>query len=77
MLESILDPISRALINAPAEDEEISEDEKGAVTRSREWFRRNEGIPFEHIAAECGFAMDQIYDRKTQLIRTCPKPSSF
>lgn len=42
------------------EDEEISEEEEAAVARSKEWFQHNEGIPFEQVAADLGFTMDQI-----------------
>ena len=31
------------------EDEEISEEEEQAVARSKEWFQRNEGIPFGQV----------------------------
>lgn len=64
LLETMLDPVSRALSNASTEDEEISEEEKQAIERSREWFRHNKGIPFEEVAAECGFTMDQIRSYK-------------
>ena len=64
LLESILDPVSRALTNAPMEDEEISEEEKQAVSQSRKWFKHNEGTPFEDVVAECGFTMDQILNYK-------------
>ena len=43
------DPVSRALANAPLEDEEISEEEKQAVARSREWFKNNQGTSFEKV----------------------------
>lgn len=33
------------------EDEEISEEEEKAVDRSKEWFKRNEGIPMEPLVA--------------------------
>ena len=53
-------PVDHALAAAPAEDEEISEEEEQAVARSKEWFKNNDGIPFEQVAAEMGFTMDQI-----------------
>jgi len=56
----LLDPVSRKLATAPLEDEEISEEEEQAVARSKEWFKHNEGIPFEQVIADCGFTMDQI-----------------
>lgn len=46
------------------EDEEISEEEEAAVARSKEWFQHNEGIPFEQVAADLGFTMDQIHNAR-------------
>jgi hypothetical protein len=56
LLETIVDPAS--------EDEEISEEEERAVARSKEWFRHNQGTPFEQVVAELGFTMEQIRDDK-------------
>jgi hypothetical protein len=65
LLETMLpDPVSRALANAPAEDEEISEEEEQSVARSKEWFKNNQGTSLEDMAAELGFSMDQIRNGK-------------
>lgn len=56
----LLDPVDRALATAPEEDEEISEEEEQAVARSKEWFKHNQGIPFEQVVADVGFTMDQF-----------------
>jgi hypothetical protein len=65
LLETMLpEPVSRALANAPLEDEEISEEEKQTVARSREWFKNNQGTSFEDVVAELGFTMDQIRNAK-------------
>ncbi len=48
------------MVHSDEEDEPISAEEEAAVARSKEWFKHNEGIPFEHVVAELGFAMDQI-----------------
>lgn len=56
----ILDPVARVLVSAPEEDEEVSEEEEQAVARSKDWFKQNEGIPFEQVVADLGFTMDQI-----------------
>jgi hypothetical protein len=55
LLETIVDPV---------EDEEISAEEEAAVTRSKEWFKHHEGIPFEKVVAELGFTMDQVQNSK-------------
>lgn len=52
LLETIVDPAF--------EDEEISEEEEATVARSKEWFKHNEGIPFEQVVADLGFTMDQV-----------------
>ncbi|MGA2596839.1 MAG: hypothetical protein ABSH09_07575 [Bryobacteraceae bacterium] len=51
----LLDPVNRVLATAPLEDEQIGEEEEQAVARSKEWFKHNEGIPFEQVAADLGF----------------------
>ncbi len=56
----LLDPVSRALANAPIEDEEISEEEELAVAEAREWLKHNPGIPFEQVVAELGFTMEEV-----------------
>ena len=52
-----LDPVSRALANAPPEDEEISEEEEHAVAESREWLKHNKPIPLEDVLSEFGLTM--------------------
>jgi hypothetical protein len=49
------------------EDEELTEAERAAVAASREYFRQNPegGISIEEVAADCGFTMDQIRNRKS------------
>lgn len=60
----MLDPVSRALANAPTEDEEISKEEEQAVARSKEWFKHHDGIPFDQVVAELGFTMEQIRNHR-------------
>ncbi len=52
------------MVNHEEEDEEISPEEEAAVARSKEWFKHNEGIPFEHVVADLGLTMDQIRTAK-------------
>ncbi len=60
LLETMLDPVSRALANAPMEDEEIGEEEERAVAEAREWLKQNPGIPFEQVVAELGLTMEEV-----------------
>jgi hypothetical protein len=60
LLESILDPVDRALALAPIEDEPISEEEERAVEEAKEWLRHNKAIPHEEVLAEFGLTMDDF-----------------
>jgi len=56
LLESMLDPVSRAIANAPFDDEPESEGERRAVAASKAWMAEHpgEGIPHEDILSEFG-----------------------
>jgi hypothetical protein len=60
LMEVMLDPVSRALANAPIDDEPITEEEERAVAEAREWLKHNPGIPFEQVVAELGLTMEEI-----------------
>ena len=59
-----MESADRPPVTLPDEDEEISEEEGHAVVRSKEWFKHNQGTPFEQVVVECGLTMDQIRNRK-------------
>jgi hypothetical protein len=56
LLEALLDPVSRAIANAPVDDEPESEQEHRNVAESKAWFERQggRGIPHEEVLAEFG-----------------------
>ena len=56
ILEALLDPVSRAIANAPVDDEPETEEERQAVARSKAWFKQRggQGIPHEEVLAEFG-----------------------
>ena len=56
-MEVMLDPVSRALVNTPIEDEEISVEEEQEVAEAREWLKHNKGIPHEEVLADFGLTM--------------------
>ena len=60
LMEVTLDPVSRALANAPPEDEEISAEEEQAVAEACEWLKTNPGIPFEQVVAQLGLSMEEV-----------------
>jgi hypothetical protein len=59
-LESKLDPISRALANAPIDDEPETEEEHQAVEEAKEWLRHNKAVPHEEVLAEFGLTMEDF-----------------
>jgi len=65
MLESLLDPVSRAIAHAPIDDEPESEAERRAVSRSKEWFRQRagEGISQEEVLADFGLTPDDLKNK--------------
>ena len=60
LLEVMVDPVSRALANAPVDDEPTTEDEERAVAEAREWLKNNPGIPFEQVVTELGLTMEEV-----------------
>ncbi|MGA2153460.1 MAG: hypothetical protein ABSH37_03530 [Bryobacteraceae bacterium] len=48
------------------DEEELTAEDRRAVTASREHFRQNPegGVPFEQVVADLGFTMDQVRGRK-------------
>ena len=57
LLEAMLDPVSRAVANAPIDDEAESEEERQAVAESKAWFERHDGrgISQDELLSEFGF----------------------
>ena len=51
LLETMLDPVSRAIANAPLDDEPETEEDKLAATEARDWLRNNGGKGIPHAEA--------------------------
>jgi hypothetical protein len=60
LLESLVDPVSRAIRNAPIDDEPVTTEEEEAVNQSREWLEHNQPIPHEQVLAELGITKEEI-----------------
>jgi hypothetical protein len=60
MLESPLDPVSRAIATAPLDDEPVTKEEEKALAESREWLKHKKGIPHEQVLAELGVTQEEI-----------------
>jgi len=56
----LLYPVDRGLATAPAEDEEISEEEGQAVARSKEWFQPQRGHSLRAGRHRSRLTMEQI-----------------
>jgi len=60
LLESILDPVSRAIANAPIDDEPVTAEEDAAVEESHQWLKHNKGIPHQQVLADLGITPEEI-----------------
>ena len=60
LLETMLDPVSRSLANAPIDEELISAEEDRSAAEAREWLKNNKPIPHEEVLAEFGLTMEDF-----------------
>lgn len=60
LLEAMLDPVSRAIANAPIDDEPVSEEEARDIAAARAALDRGEGIPHEQVLAEFGLTPEDF-----------------
>ena len=62
LIETMLDPVSRAIANAPIDDELETEQERSAVAASKAWIAEHpgQGIPHEEILAEFGLSTEDL-----------------
>ena len=63
LITTMLDPVDRAIANAPFEDEPISDEENRAVAASKAWLAEHpgEGIPHEELLAEFGISPEDLH----------------
>jgi hypothetical protein len=59
-LEAMLDPVSRAIANAPVDDEAETAEERQAVAEAKEWLTHHPGIPFEEILSDFDLTIDDL-----------------
>ena len=62
LLETMLDPVSRAIANAPIDDEPETDAERQAVAASKAWMAEHpgQGIPFEDLLSEFGVTAEEL-----------------
>jgi len=64
LLQAMLDPVSRAIGNAPVDDEPLTTEEAQALVEAREWLKHNRPIPHEQVLAELGITQEEIENYK-------------
>ena len=60
LLQVMLDPVARAIANAPVDDEPLTAEEAQALGEAREWLKQNRPIPHEQVLAELGITQEEI-----------------
>ena len=60
LLEAMLDPVSRAIAQAPVEDEPVTAEEEKALAEAREWLKDHKPIPHEQVLADLGITQAEI-----------------
>jgi hypothetical protein len=65
LLQAMLDPVARAIANAPVDDGPVTEADRQAVARSEAWFeiRGGKGIPMEEVMAEFGLTAEDLAEK--------------
>ncbi len=64
LLKAMLDPVSRAIANAPVDDEPLTTEEQKALAEAEEWLKHNKPIPHEQVLAELGLTPQEINNYK-------------
>lgn len=60
LLETMVDPVARAVALAPVDDEPLTPAEIKALDEADEWSKHNDPIPHEQVLAELGFTKEEI-----------------
>ncbi len=60
LFEIMLDPVSRAIANAPFDDEPVTPAEAKSLAEANDWLKSNKAIPHEQILAELGITQEEI-----------------
>jgi hypothetical protein len=56
----MLDPVSRAIANAPIDDEPLSAEDEKALEAAQEWSKQNKGIPHGQVLSELGITQEEF-----------------
>lgn len=60
LLEAMLDPVSRAIAQAPIDDEPLTSQEEKALAEAQEWLKDHKPIPHERMLADLGITQADI-----------------
>jgi len=60
LLEAMLDPVARAIAQAPVDDEPVTAEEQKALAEAREWLKDHQPIPHEQVLADLGITQSDI-----------------
>jgi hypothetical protein len=62
LLEAMLDPVARAIANALADDEAVTEEDRRRFRDGQAWFAKRDGtgIPMEEVLAEFGLKPEDV-----------------
>lgn len=64
LLAVMLDPVSRAIANAPLDDETETGEERQAVAEADEWLKHNTPIPFDDVLADFRLTLEDVKNYK-------------
>ena len=64
LLEAMLDPVARAIAQAPVDNEPLTRQEEKALVEAQEWLENNPPIPHEQVLRELGITQEEIENRK-------------
>ena len=60
LLEAMLDPVFRAIAQAPVDDEPLTTQEERALAEAQEWLKHHKPIPHEQVLADLGITPAEI-----------------
>ncbi|HWZ32574.1 MAG TPA: hypothetical protein VNX18_14635 [Bryobacteraceae bacterium] len=66
VLVAMIDPVARAIANAPVDDEPLTAEDQKALEEAREWMKHNPGIPHEQVLAELGITQAEIDNHRSE-----------
>jgi hypothetical protein len=60
LLEAMLDPVSRAIAQAPVDNEPVTTEEEKALAEAQDWLKDHKPIPHEQVLADLGITQAEI-----------------